>query len=281
MREAGKGLVFSRRGLLTFVAGAGGAAWSRARAAGGEFWNKKPPAEWSSEEIDRLLTNSPWARQVSVQVQLPERGGSRGGGPSDPSGYPGDPTGYPGGSRNPRGGIGGPTIGIPGIGLPRVGVGLPRTGGGGRGGGRSPGRSQVKGTVRWESAKPILEALKSPLPEAFADHYVISVSGFPLGGGRRWEAGPEERASETSAEALDRLKSFTSLEPAGKRAAQPGVVQHQPGSGEGTILFGFAKEFLNLGPADKEVVFSTNLGRVSIKTKFDLKAMRYQGALAV
>lgn len=293
MREAGSGAVFSRRGLLTFVATAGGTAWNRALAAASEFWNKKPPAEWSSEEIDRLVTASPWARQVNAEVRAPERGESRGGGPNDP-------TGYPGGSRSPRGGggMGGPSIGIPGIGLPRIGIGGmggPSIGGGGmgggrgggggggqgRGGGRSPGRSQVKGTVRWESAKPILEALKSPLPEAFAGHYVVSVSGFPMTGGRGSEVGPEERGAETSEDALDRLKSFTYLEPTGKRSAQPGVVQHQPGAGDGTILFGFSKEFLNLAPGDKEVAFSTNLGRVSIKTKFDLKAMRYLGTLAV
>lgn len=299
MREAGSGTVFSRRGLLTFVATAGGAAWNRASAAVSEFWNKKPPAEWSSEEIDRLVTASPWARQVNAEVRPPERGESRQGGPNDPTGYPDDGTGYPGGSRNPRGGggMGGPGIGIPGVGLPRIGIGGmggPRIGGGGggmgggrggggqgRGGGRSQGRSQVKGTVRWESAKPILEALKSPLPEAFAGHYVISVSGFPLSGGRRSAVGSEERGAETSEDALDRLKSFTYLEPTGKRSAQPGVVQHQPGTGDGTILFGFSKEFLNLAPSDKEVSFSTNLGRVSLKTKFDLKAMRYQGTLAV
>jgi hypothetical protein len=293
MREAGSGVVFSRRGLLTLVATAGGAAWNRALAAASEFWNKKPPADWTSEEIDRLVTASPWARQVNAQVLPPERGESRQGGPA---GYPDDGTGYPGGSRSPRGGggMGGPSIGIPGIGMPRIGgMGGPRIGGGGmgggrggggqgRGGGRSPGRSQVKGTVRWESAKPILEALKSPLPEAFADHYVVSVSGFPLsGGGRRAEVGSEERGAETPDDALERLKSFTYLEPTGKRSAQPGVVQRQAGAGDGTILFGFSKEFLNLGPRDKEVVFTTNLGRASIKTKFDLKAMRYQGTLAV
>src|SRR5947209_7229477 len=57
-------------------------------------------------------------------------------------------------------------------------------GGGGMGRGRGrEGRQSAesfKATIRWESAKPILEALKTPLPEAFADHYVISVSGLPL-----------------------------------------------------------------------------------------------------
>ena len=82
--------------------------------------------------------------------------------------------------------MGGPRIGvgIPGIGGPRMGGG--GMGGGRRGGGRGAQMQQVKGTVRWESAQTILDALKTPLPEAFANHYVISVSGIPLrGGGRR------------------------------------------------------------------------------------------------
>jgi hypothetical protein len=70
------------------------------------------------------------------------------------------------------------------------GMGIPGIGGGGMGGGRGRGRGgrsaqSFNGTVRWESAKPILDALKTPLPEVFADRYVISVSGFPLDSGRR------------------------------------------------------------------------------------------------
>ncbi|MCX6637694.1 MAG: hypothetical protein NT090_21785, partial [Acidobacteria bacterium] len=167
--------------------------------------------------------------------------------------------------------------GGPGMGGGRGGAG------GGRGGGRPTGRSQVKGTVRWESAKPILEALKTSLGEEFAGHYVIGVSGFPFptGRGRGSEREPEEDGSQTSQDALDRLKSFTSLEPKGKRGSQPGVVQRQPGVGGGSILFGFSKELLDLGPSDGEAVFSTSLGRLSIKTKFDLKAMLYHGTLAL
>jgi hypothetical protein len=182
---------------------------------------------------------------------------------------------------------GGPNIGIGGVpsgpGLPRIGIGGPGMGGGRGGGGRPTGRSQVKGTVRWESAKPILEALKTSLGEEFAGHYVISVNGFPFpaGRGRGSERDPEEDSSQTSQDTLDRLKSFTSLDPKGKRGAQPGVVQRPPGVGGGSILFGFSKELLDLGPGDGEAVFSTTLGRLSIKTKFDLKAMLYHGKAAL
>jgi hypothetical protein len=268
MRDAWTRSVLSRRGWLSFAAGAGVTAWNRVYARPSDFWNKKPPAEWSNDEIDRLITSSPWAKQVSAEAGAYERGGSPGGGTP--------------GTRSPRGGgVGGPNIGIGDIGLPRGGRG--GIGGPGMGGGRPTGRSQVKGTVRWESAKPILEALKTSLAEEFAGHYVISVNGFPFpaGHGRGSEREPEEDSSRTSQDALDRLKSFTSLEPKGKRGAQPGVVQRQPGMGGGSILFGFSKESLDLGPSDGEAVFSTTLGRLSIKTKFDLKAMLYQGRVAL
>ena len=64
--------------------------------------------------------------------------------------------------------------------------------GGGRrmGGNQGGGRGQQRGTAISRarsvgSAKPVLDALKAPLPDAFANHYVIAVIGFPLPSGQR------------------------------------------------------------------------------------------------
>src|SRR5947207_1486581 len=138
---------------------------------------------------------------------------------------------------------------------------------------------QVKGTVRWESAQTILDAVKTPLPEAFANHYVISVSGIPLRGSGRRRDDDSGDSSQPSDNMLDNLKAYTSLEPKGKPIAQPGVVKAQPGSD--TIQFGFSKESLDLSADDREVAFSTQLGRSMIKTKFEFKDMKYHGKLAV
>jgi hypothetical protein len=35
-------------------------------AAGAKFWETKPPEEWTPEEVDELLTNSPWAQVSGV-----------------------------------------------------------------------------------------------------------------------------------------------------------------------------------------------------------------------
>src|SRR5664280_1694578 len=61
MLEAGGPLILSRRQVMMLVAG-GLAAWRPLSATTSGFWNKKAPGDWSSEEIDTLITKSPWAK---------------------------------------------------------------------------------------------------------------------------------------------------------------------------------------------------------------------------
>jgi hypothetical protein len=143
------------------------------------------------------------------------------------------------------------------------------------------GAPQFTGTVRWESAKPIVEALKTRLPDAFADRYVISVSGFPMMSGHRRSLQAEGDPSPSPQDTLDDLKAFTFLKPKDKEPAQPGIVQPQQRSDSAVLLFGFLEELLDLDLDDKEVAFSTRLGRLTLRTKFNLKEMMYHGKLAV
>ncbi len=260
--------MLTRRGAL-LLAGAGMASWGRLFASGPEFWNKKAPSEWTPEEIDKLLSKSPWAKEVTAQY-APGEGGDRQSGGGYPGGRGGGGGGYPGG-----GGGGG---GYPGgIGFPRGRGGM----GGGRGGsGRGGTTSSYKGTVRWESARPILDAQKTPLAEVFANHYVISVSSIPLMQGRRSSQDDDEESSKPSTDRMDELKQSTILQPKGKELAQAGVVQREVSSGT-ILLFGFSREAIELSAADKEVDFSTRLGRLVVKAKFDPKEMRYHGQLAL
>ena len=273
MFEAEGPLILSRRNLFLLVGG-GLAAWRPLHATASGFWNKKPPGDWSTEEIDALITKSPWAKEASAHGEAPG-----GGGYGSPGGSP-NGGGYPGSSG---GGIGMPRIGIPGIG----GIGMPRGGGRGMGGNRGGGRGQqggalYHGTVRWESAQPVLDALKAPLPDEFANHYVIAVIGFPLPGGqRRYQDEEEDHPPRRSQnDSLDNLKQFTTLQPKGKELAQAGVVQQQTSSNS-NLLFGFSRDSLALTKEDKEVLFSTTLGRLVIRAKFDPKEMLYRGQLAV
>jgi hypothetical protein len=259
----------SRRGILT-LAGACLMPWEDLYA--GDFWNKKDPSEWTGDEISELTARSPWAKPVTAQFAP----GANNGGQSQGGGYP----------RN-GGGMGGPSIGIGGI-----GIGMPRRGGMGRPGGY-PQQSNYKGTVRWESAQPILDALKTSLPEAFANRYVIAVRDIPLlRNPSRSQSNPDDSDpdapklstpdddSSLSKRDLDELKIMTSLQPKGKESAQAGVVQQMTPGGS-YFLFGFSREFLDFGRKDHEVVFSTQLGKLIVKAKFDPSEMMYRGTLAV
>jgi len=280
-------LALTRRGALMLAAGACVTGWQRLDAFTSDFWNKKEPTEWSAQEIEQLTTKSPWSKEVSAHFARDESkqsgpmGGGGGGYPGGGGGYPGGGGGYPGGG----GGMGGPRIG--GMGGGRGGMGGPGMGGGGMGGGRGRrggGPSQAfQGTVRWESAKPVLEALKAPLPDTFTNHYVIGVSGFPMMSGRPRSEDDDNRNStaEASEARLDNLKSLTFLKPKDKEGEQPGLVLQQPSSGGGTYLFGFSKEMMALTAADKEVTFTTRIGRLDVKAKFNLKEMLYRGDLAL
>jgi hypothetical protein len=251
---------FTRRGLFLLV----GAGIGRLYAGASEFWDKKPPAEWTKDEIDRLLTKSPWAKEVTAQYapgQGPDSNYPNG------SGNPNGGGGYPGG----RGGLSIPGIG--GLGIPGMGGGRPR-GRGGPGGGQT---SAFHGTVRWESAQPVLDALKLPLADVFENRYVICVSGFPLLSERSQGSGGEAEDSEPN---IDNLKNLTSLQVKGKDLVQAGVVRRQA-STVNMILFGFAKEMLTIARRDSEIEFTSQIGRLMVKARFNPKEMLYHGDLAV
>ncbi|MSV35601.1 MAG: hypothetical protein EXQ47_08400 [Bryobacterales bacterium] len=35
-----------------------------------DFWDTKPSSDWSSDEIDRMLTKSPWAKDMLYRGKL-------------------------------------------------------------------------------------------------------------------------------------------------------------------------------------------------------------------
>jgi hypothetical protein len=236
----------NRRGVLRLAAGAGFTGLSRLHAFSSDFWNKRDPGEWTPTEIDDLTNKSPWAKEVSVSAPSQGGGGGRAG------------------------------LGFPGLGGGGLGGGGRRGGGGGGG---APGQT-FKGIVRWESAKPILDALKKPLPEGFPNHYVISVGGIPLDAGSRRRNQSQDSSSQSDQDSLDRLKGVSYLEPKDKRGLQATVVVQQPPS-YGNVYFGFPKDLVTLRPEDKEVTFTTLFGSIQVKTKFNLKDMLYHGELAV
>jgi hypothetical protein len=147
-------ITMSRRRLIVVGSGVWLLAGSRALGAG-DFWNRKPPSDWSDEEIRQLRTKSPWAKKLRVEM-----GGSANG----PSSMDHD------GSTGTFGGMHGADSN--GISVSRRGAAS--------GMGTNPGGPQApEVTVRWESAKPMLEATGLQLPTVFENQYAISVTDLP------------------------------------------------------------------------------------------------------
>jgi hypothetical protein len=259
--------MLTRRDVLRFAAvSAALPAWAFGSK---EFWEAKPASEWSADEIDRMLTKSPWAKDASVM--------SNGGG-----------FGNGGGSGRSRSGGGG------GIGFPGGGVGFP---GGGRqgggypgGGGDSGGRDRFNATVRWESALPIQEALRIGASEEkpnadFEKYYVLALIGDlqPNGGRRRSGSSPDDDDDGTarSDRRMDEFKESARLE---RKEGPIRLEKVEEGSRVGSrgpgVYFYFARKD-EISMDEKLVTFSTKLGRMEFKAKFTMKEMLYHGKLAV
>jgi hypothetical protein len=250
------------------VAGAALPAWAFASK---EFWEAKPASDWTSDEIDRMLTKSPWAKDASVASS-------------------GQGLGNGGSGRSRGGGIGFPGGGG-GIGFPGGGVGFPgggRQGGGYPGGGSDGGRERLTATVRWESALPIQEALRIGASDEkpnddFEKYYVIALIGdLSASSVRRSTNNSDDDDSTTRADRrLEELKESARLE---RKDGPISLEKVEEGSRVGSrgpgVYFYFDRK-ADVSMDDKFVNFSTKLGRMDIKAKFTMKEMLYHGKLAV
>src|SRR4051812_7946383 len=89
--------VVTRRSWIA-LAGVGLASWGGLWGFGKDFWDAKDPAEWSADEISRLLYKSPWAKSVTAERVKTQKNTN----PSDPMPPPINPRGRPTGLGNPR-----------------------------------------------------------------------------------------------------------------------------------------------------------------------------------
>jgi hypothetical protein len=64
----GPGVKIGGEGRLTFLM-----LWATILFAG-DFWAETPFYRWSDQEVDRMLTNSPWARKAKVYVKGKDSG---------------------------------------------------------------------------------------------------------------------------------------------------------------------------------------------------------------
>ena len=297
----------SRRRLLGLVGAAGFSLLTTPLAfAASDFWNKKPFAEWSEQEIEQLKTKSPWAKKI--RGEMAGGGGRAGGGGGDEAGGGGR-----GGGRGGNGGLaGGGIASADSNGIGGGGGGRGGRGGGGGGGGEFAAQGPEV-VVRWESAGPLSDIKKEKMPKEIDGHYAISVTGLPqqmlmmamMGGGRGRggrggrdgagrdgggregagregapppEAPPEDPAARQKA-MVARLLQSVSLSAKG-HDPQAAVMVLQTADRQ-SLIFGFPKKDLPIEAKDKDLVFTMKLGMMTIKAKFEPKDMSYKGALSL
>ena len=201
-----------------------------------EFWIDKSPAAWNDGEIQQMLSKSPWAKEASI---------------FDASGYRSPPTAARGGDRNRRGrtsnvGSSGPTVASPNV---------------------------WKAIVRWESALPVRDALKTPKTPEIEENYIIGLLGdVPAAGVPVDDDDPAERKLK-----MAMLQENTRIE----RKDDPlnlqrvGVAPRTRRSPSGTLFY-FSRA-IPITPEDKLVTFVTRIGPLEVKCKFTLRDMIYHG----
>jgi hypothetical protein len=204
-----------------------------------DFWQAKPYTEWNEREVQRVLNNSPWAREAEL---------SMGGGPPPGAGAP----------EGGRGGRGGPAGDVPIDAPSNVNVVL---------------RWQTALPIKQAMARQKFgsDGANSVDAKAFLDHeetaYLVEVSGVPS----MMMAAPQEQLKSA-------LKSRTALSVKGKGILSPSEVQIIPNNKTVDVYFSFPRG-ANLSLDDKEVEFSTRIGFSAVRSKFRLKDMVFNGKL--
>jgi hypothetical protein len=224
--------------------------------AASDFWNDKDPSSWSEKEDARLLSNSPWAKETSVAL-----GAARlNGGYSD--------AGSAGVGRSPAGGMGG-------------GAGSRGSTGGqsAPGDGEMRGQPPVRVLVRWESATPVRQAARKPVPPLASQYYIITVSGLPASGHDPDQDHDISGGLDTRKQMEYQLKEGTELLRKGKDPIYPERLQLVDKEAQRTAVFLFSRTPQPLALEDKEVLFVSGVGSLQFKVRFPLKEMMYHGKL--
>lgn len=218
-----------------------------------EFWETKAPEDWTPEEVEQLLTDSPWSQEISLKfvgdTSQPIGGGSSGGG-----------IGFPGRRRQP--GAGG-------------GISLPDGGWGGKfsaAGTRSGAFQEADLVVRWSSAAPIRQALLragaqhiEERPDLLERYYVVSLSRIPA---------PMARLVDDP----EKLRSMARLIPKDRPSIRAERIELRPQPGTPGVELYFPRS-AGLSAGDRQIVFELTAEDYQATAKFKPREMIYRGAL--
>jgi hypothetical protein len=220
-----------------------------------DFWATKTFTVWNEKEVAKILSDSPWTEKVSLSsgagpsASAPSSGGGGGGGRGRGSGPQGDST-----------------TADPGI-------------GGGDAGGFGGGPSSVTVTLLWQTALPVKQALikrqygneAGTSPEAKAklervdQVYALTLIGMP-----------SFTLAAAQGDKKAALLDSTMLTVAGKPPIKATDVQVSGGRGTGNVSFLFPRT-TTFTAEDKEMEFSSKFDKTTVKKKFKLKDMVFNG----
>jgi hypothetical protein len=240
-----KNIVFA----IFFLCGAGAVILLAA-----DSWQKKPYTAWDTEDIQRIMSDSPWSRGVDILMGALRMAGGPGA------------SGEMAQSSSPLAGVGGGSGGGGGMG-----------GRGGMAGGMGPGGAPtVRLVVRFVSALPVRQAMMRARygdkvgnsPEAAKvlsapdPYYVVALAGL------RRPPGDVQAIKEKSA-----------LRVKGKEPFEPAQVRLE----NGMIVLFFPREGHPITVQDREVEVQVGLPGLAspIRRSFKLKNMVYNGKLEI
>jgi len=218
-------------------------------------WKTKSGAQWSEEDAEQILTESPWVKPVVAGVARPmsedelRQGGEMG--EHHGVGYDGVEGNKPQNAQLPKS-----------VQVLLFGKGPTKTR-------FRPGQTPVQ--VRWESALPVriaeLKAHEIEPPTMEGDGYRIAVYGVP---GAYFKDDPKKLG--------DPLRNEAFLRRAGKKDVKPLRVEvfQRGNSLVVAYLFPLSAE---LTKADGQVEFNAHIGRVVVVHGFDLTQMEFLGKL--
>jgi hypothetical protein len=220
-------------------------------------WRSKQIAQWSVEDANQVLFDSPWAKSFTPILTAPEDSGRR-----------------PGGIGRELGGVGRDAVGLA---LP--GIAGRRAMGGASQGGESPAGQSTsssssespKLTLRWESAMTVrtaeLKVHDNNAPDVDESHYAIAVYGIP------------DRMIEGDSQKLgDQLRNEASLKRDGKKDLKPSSVKVFDMAAGRVVLYLFPMSN-EITRADHRVEFTAKIGRLDVDQSFLVDNMVWQGKL--
>lgn len=223
-------------------------------------WSKDS-SQWSSDDVERVLANSPWGRVAGATFDTPADDEEQGH-ELPPGNQAGDSRGatdgkWDGGvSKNSSGTI--PTLPV---------------------------------TVRWDSALPMIKAWQRAggnqtgdpglSEEDLKKFYVITVIGLVPSMNLKHPAHPANGSPDISTpvdpeQRLAGIKTQSHLFFPNRPSVRPDEVKLDPNTG--ALRFYFPRSS-SIQMNDKEVLFSTRYGRLTVRQRFRLKDMLYKGVL--